>query len=355
MAAESPVVQEDAGPRPPFDGQALVSVVIPTCNRRELLSRALQSVIAQSYGNWETIVVDDGSSDGTADMIAAIGDPRIRWVINDGRRGAGYSRHHGAGLARGAYIAFLDSDDWWLPQKLWAQLEAAESLGGRRLVVICPPACDDGAGVLPVEQPILRPGQPIADYVYAGRQATVLSSCILVDGDFGRRRRFNRRLRVNQDTDYLLRLERHGGRFHCIDTPLYVLDTRRRADRISVDPGLSRESLAWYYRTSGDWSRQARRGYLLWDLALRCAGTGRRGMGLLYFFRGLSLDAGPYRVLRQFLRVLGGGDVPAGLKWLRRQLRRLQPSGVAPAEVALSEEVAAASRHSATPPGTARA
>lgn len=308
----------------PFDGRVLVSVVIPTCNRRELLARALQSVRTQSYPNWEAIVVDDASIDGTPEMIAALDDPRIRCYVNDTRRGAGYSRHHGAGLTRGAFIAYLDSDDWWLPHKLRVQLAAAERLQGPRAVVICPPACDDGNGALPVDQPILRLGQPIADYVYTGRQATVLSSCILVDGDFGRRWRFSPRLRVNQDTDYLLRLERHGARFHCIDEPLYVLDTRRRVDRMSIDPALSRDSLAWYYRVSGDWSPQARRGYLLWDLSLRCAGTGRRGMGLLYFLRGLSLEAGPYRVLRQFLRVIGGGQVPAGLRWVRRQLRRLR-------------------------------
>ena len=218
-------------PRAPYDGAVLVSVVIPTRNRCQLLSRALHSVLQQTYPHWEAIVVDDGSSDGTADMVAALADPRIRWVVNPERCGAGYSRNLGAGLSRGAFIAFLDSDDCWLPQKLWAQLDATERMGGRRQVVICPPACDDGNGVLPVDQPILRPGQPIADYVYAGRQATVLSSCILVDGDFGRRRRFDKRLRVNQDTDYLLLLERHGARFHCIDTPLFVLDTRRRSDR----------------------------------------------------------------------------------------------------------------------------
>jgi len=320
--AESTSQPARGGARLPFGGRVLVSVVIPTCNRRELLARSLQSLRAQCYPHWEAIVVDDASTDGTPEMIVALGDPRIRCHVNETRRGAGYSRHLGAGLTRGRFIAYLDSDDWWLPHKLRVQLAAAERLPGPRLVVIGPPACDDGNGALPVDQPLLRVGQPIADYVYAGRQATVLSSCLLVDGDFGRRRRFSPRLRVNQDTDYLLRLERHGAHFHCIDEPLYVLDTRRRVDRMSIDPALSRESLAWYYRVSGDWSPAARRGYLLWDLSLRCAGTGRRGLGLLYFLRGLSLAAGPYRVLRQFLRVLGGGEVPAGLRWLRRQLRQ---------------------------------
>lgn len=310
------------GERLPFDGLALVSVVIPTRGRRELLARALRSVFAQSYPRLEVLVIDDGSDDGTAEMVAALDEPRLRWLPNEQPLGAGYSRHRGAGLATGRFIAFLDSDDWWLQDKLWIQLEAAEALGADDLVIVCPPACDDGLGlgIVVVEQPLLRPGQPIADYVYAGRQATVLSSCVLVDGELGRRVRFDPTLRVNQDTDYLLQLERAGARFHCIDQPLYVLDTRRRSDRISYDPALQHASRAWYARVSGNWSRPARRGYFLWDLSVRYAGTGQRRLGLGYFIAGFSLEAGPYKVARQLLRVLAGGEVPPAIKRLRRGL-----------------------------------
>jgi glycosyltransferase involved in cell wall biosynthesis len=310
------------GPRMPYDGRALVSVVIPTRSRRDLLLRALQSVFAQSYPNLEVLVIDDGSDDGTAEMVAALDDPRLRWLPNEARLGAGYSRHRGAELTSGHFIAFLDSDDWWLQDKLWIQLEAAEAHGSDNIVIVCPPACDDGLGlgIFVVEQPLLRPDQPIADYVYAGRQATVLSSCLLVAGDLGRRVRFDPQLRVNQDTDYLLQLERSGARFHCVNQPLYVLDTRRRTDRISFDPTLQHASCEWFARVSGNWSSQARRGYFLWDLAVRYASSGRRGLGLRYFIAGFSLDAGPYKVIRQFVRVIGGGEIPPALKRLRRGL-----------------------------------
>ncbi|MDB5971333.1 MAG: hypothetical protein JWQ90_3783 [Hydrocarboniphaga sp.] len=327
----------ERGRRMPYEGAALVSVVIPTRSRRELLARALQSVFTQSYPNLEVLVIDDGSDDGTAEMLASVADPRLRSLPNEQRCGAGYSRHRGAGLSRGRYIAFLDSDDWWLQDKLWIQLEAAEALGRDDVVIVCPPACDDGLGlgIFVVEQPRLRSGQPIADYVYAGRQATVLSSCLLVAGDLGRRVRFDPALRVNQDTDYLLQLERAGARFHCVDKPLYVLDTRRRTDRISFDPALQQASCEWYVRVSGNWSPQARRGYYLWDLAVRFASSGRRWRGLRYFVAGFSFEAGPYKVLRQLVRVLGGGEIPPALKRLRRGLwpYRFKPN----AEVSASE------------------
>lgn len=310
------------GRRMPYDGAALVSVVIPTRSRRDLLARALQSVFAQSYPNLEVLVIDDLSDDGTAEMVASLADPRLRWLPNDEQRGAGHSRHRGAGLSRGRFIAFLDSDDWWLQDKLWIQLEAAEKIGSDNVVIVCPPACDDGLGlgISVVEQPVLRPGQAIADYVYAGRQATVLSSCLLVSGEIGRRVRFDADLRVNQDTDYLLQLERSGADFYCVETPLYVLDTRRRTDRISFDASLQRASCEWFARVSYNWSPQARRGYFLWDLSVRFASTGQRGRGLRYFVKGFSLEAGPYKVLRQFVRVLGGGEIPTSLKRLRRGL-----------------------------------
>jgi glycosyltransferase involved in cell wall biosynthesis len=333
------------GLRPPFDGEALVSVVIPTRNRCELLARALRSVQQQSYPHFEVLIVDDGSDDGSEPMVAALDDPRLRWVANGERSGAGYSRHRGAQLSRGRFIAFLDSDDVWLQDKLWLQLEAAEACGPDALVIIGPPACDDGIGVSTVEQPVLRPGQAIADYVYAGRQATILSSCLLLDGELGRRVRFDPALRVNQDTDYLLKLERGGARFHCIEQPLYVLDTRRRGDRISYDRSLQEASRRWYREVSAGWSRQARRGYYLWDLSVRYAGTGRRLPGLLYFVLGFSLQAGPYKVCRQLLRVLGGGEVPLLLKRLHRSLLRQReaPSRAFPApwkETAAAERTA---------------
>ena len=98
----------------------LVSVIIPTYNRAELCSAAVDSVLAQSYRHLEVIVVDDGSSDHTESLLAGR-DPRVRYVRQQ-NQGVSAARNHGFRLARGEFVALLDSDDCWLPFKLELQL-----------------------------------------------------------------------------------------------------------------------------------------------------------------------------------------------------------------------------------------
>lgn len=102
-----------------------VSVVIPTHNRRAWLRQTLRSVLRQHYDDLEAIVVDDGSSDDTEEMLAEVSDPRVRVIRHESPRGVGASRNHGAAEARGAWIAFVDDDDLWAPDKLARQVEAA--------------------------------------------------------------------------------------------------------------------------------------------------------------------------------------------------------------------------------------
>jgi glycosyltransferase involved in cell wall biosynthesis len=94
----------------------LFSVVIPTHNRINLLLRALDSVRAQTFTDFEVIVVDDGSTDGTSERLARLGK-RIQ-LITQTNRGPGSARNHGANVAKGKYVAFLDSDDLWFPWTL---------------------------------------------------------------------------------------------------------------------------------------------------------------------------------------------------------------------------------------------
>jgi glycosyltransferase involved in cell wall biosynthesis len=94
----------------------LVSVVVPTYNRAEYIAETIASILEQSYANIEIIVIDDGSTDDTRNVVRPF-EPRIRYVWQENaERGA--SRNHGLRLARGEYIAFLDSDDLWLPTKV---------------------------------------------------------------------------------------------------------------------------------------------------------------------------------------------------------------------------------------------
>lgn len=98
-----------------------VSVVIPTFNRKAFLKEAIESVLSQTYRDLEVIVVDDGSEDGTAELVTALADKRIRYVWQP-NRGPAAARNHGASMAQGELLAFLDSDDLWTPRKLEKQV-----------------------------------------------------------------------------------------------------------------------------------------------------------------------------------------------------------------------------------------
>lgn len=102
-------------PSPP-----LVSVIIPTYNRAWCLGEAVDSVLAQDFGGFELIAVDDGSTDGTAELLAAYGSEVI--VVSQQNAGVSAARNAGIAAARGELIAFLDSDDLWMPRKLSTQI-----------------------------------------------------------------------------------------------------------------------------------------------------------------------------------------------------------------------------------------
>jgi glycosyltransferase involved in cell wall biosynthesis len=108
--------------------EPLVSIIIPTYNRADKILNALLSIQQQSYRNWEAIVVDDGSKDNTCEAVAdfAAGEPRVKLVAYKQNRGAQFARNTGIRAAQGEWIAFLDSDDTWLPESLFVRIETAE-------------------------------------------------------------------------------------------------------------------------------------------------------------------------------------------------------------------------------------
>jgi hypothetical protein len=106
------------------DTPPTVSVVIPLHDKRATVRRAVDSVLAQSFADFELIVIDDGSTDGSADELRDIGDARLR-VFRTARRGPGAARNHGARLGRAPWLAFLDADDLWRPAFLEKTLGAA--------------------------------------------------------------------------------------------------------------------------------------------------------------------------------------------------------------------------------------
>lgn len=111
------------------EADMLVSVIIPTRDRAELVMRAVASVLVQTHAALDVLVVDDGSTDDTRDRLAGLDDPRLRVLSHARPRGVSAARNAGLAAARGDYLALLDSDDTWLPAKVERLLAFARANG----------------------------------------------------------------------------------------------------------------------------------------------------------------------------------------------------------------------------------
>lgn len=101
----------------------LVSIIMPAYNSSEFIAESIDSVLSQTYQQWELLIIDDCSTDNTVDIVAGFDDERIRCIRHSENMGVAVARNTGIGMARGRFLAFLDSDDLWLPQKLEKQLD----------------------------------------------------------------------------------------------------------------------------------------------------------------------------------------------------------------------------------------
>lgn len=113
---------------------ALVTVFIPVYNAEEYIRECIDSILAQTYTNFEILVVDDGSTDGSMDVVASYSDHRIRVHKNDRNRGIPYTRNRGLELAQGKYIALMDADDVAVPDRLAVCVEFLENHPEARVV-----------------------------------------------------------------------------------------------------------------------------------------------------------------------------------------------------------------------------
>jgi glycosyltransferase involved in cell wall biosynthesis len=148
-----------------------VSVVIPTRNRAALLRRALGTVLAQRFTELEIIVVDDASTDDTAAVLETVGDARVRALRHPERRGVAAARNAGIAAAAGRWVAFLDDDDLWAPNKLARQVDALVGQPGARWVV-------DGAVVVDGRLQVIGAQPPPTD----GDLAAALLAANVVPG-----------------------------------------------------------------------------------------------------------------------------------------------------------------------------
>jgi glycosyltransferase involved in cell wall biosynthesis len=115
----------------------VISIVVPTYNRATTLSRAIESVLAQTYVEWELIIVDDGSTDDTADVLAGFADSRIRVFRFSANRGVAATKNSGLDQIAGEWFTILDSDDELAPDALASMLDCAERTGANAITCDC--------------------------------------------------------------------------------------------------------------------------------------------------------------------------------------------------------------------------
>ena len=240
-----------------------VSVVIPTHNRRRLLGQTLRSVLGQRGVDFEVVVVDDGSTDGTAEAVAALGDRRVRLLRHEHPRGVATARNVGATAAHGAWVAFLDDDDLWAPDKLarqlattgredgWVYAGAVEVDGAGRLLGGTPPPPPDA----------LLAGLTRHNPMPAGSSNVMVRAGLLADTGG-----FDPTLRHLADWDLWLRLARLS-RPACVAAPLVayrihpgqatmdttgmVAEARVLQVRHGADPGAIHRWAAWSQLRAG--------------------------------------------------------------------------------------------------------
>jgi len=188
----------------------LVSVVIPTRNRPQLVERAVRSALDQNLDGIEVVVVIDGPDADTRETLNRIRDARLNVLSLLENVGGSEARNIGVRYSRGKWIAFLDDDDEWLPEKLAKQWKAAESMAGAYGFVASEflETTEDAQRVLPRRTP--APGEDFSEYMFARRgwnsgEGFLQTSTWLVSRPLITRVPFTRGLKRCQDLDWLLR------------------------------------------------------------------------------------------------------------------------------------------------------
>ncbi len=213
----------------------MISVIIPAYNRLHFTVRAVESVLAQTFSDLEVVVVDDCSKEKVL-SVELRNNPRVRVLRHEVNKGAAAARNTGVEAAKGEIVAFLDSDDYWMPEKLQRQMELYEKLPDRERVLIYSAYNYEMEGKWVVTpSSFLAEGNTLGDYLF------IDCGDIHTSVWFGSRAIFLEfpfclELKQHEDWDVLLRMEAAGVRFVACPIPLGVRAADLRSDRLSTAP-----------------------------------------------------------------------------------------------------------------------
>jgi glycosyltransferase involved in cell wall biosynthesis len=282
-----------------------ISVVVPTRNRSALLTMTLRSVLHQQDVELDVIVVDEGSTDDTAAVLSRLGDARVRILRHDVPYGVSTARNRGAAAAVGEWLAFIDDDDLWAPDKLAQQLRAATSTGRDWVYTGCVNISDDGHiiyGRPPLSSEQMMAVLPRYNAIPGGG-----SNVVVRRAAWERVGPFDTRLRNTEDWEMWIRLAKNGPPA-CVCRPL--LAYRVHAANASLDVAeivRGTKLIEQLHDTAADW------GHLHRWLAESYLRSGQRRAALSQFvraamrgqLRGVAADLGDILRRRMTRHLLG--------------------------------------------------
>ncbi len=281
----------------------MFSVVIPAYNRQNSIVAAIDSVRTQEFEHWEIIVVDDGSTDQTAERVEALADDRIR-LIRQNNRGGSAARNTGIDAAQGQFIAFLDSDDVWLPHHLSQALANLTRDASKMVCTYTAVHVDRGAGIgFTKPNRGLKAGEHISEYLMSNR-GFVQTSTLVVPLDLARMVRYDEQLPSGQDYDYAIKLVAAGANLIMLPKPGAVWNDKTGPGRISSGK-FTRARLEWLERIKPLITQRAYLSEKGWPIAKYLSEDGKWSQAFRNYFRALFFGCfNPKMAVVVFLQIL---------------------------------------------------
>jgi len=286
-----------------------VSVILPTYNRAHLIKRSIQSVLDQTFQDFEIIVVDDGSSDNTEEQVKSFNNQKIRYIRYNENKGAAFARNTGIKAAQGEYIAFQDSDDEWFPNKLRRQMEVFKNSSPAVGVVYT------GSWRIRNDKrfylPLFKGGQREGNIYKALFEDTIIGmptpAFIVKKECFGRAGLFDERLYSLIDWELWLRISKYY-EFRYIDEPLVTL----YGTQVSITTDLNSyiEARKLILKKHFKRAKKNRKMFAkcMFDIGARLCSSGKTAQGIKYFlisFRVFPFNIRPLLII--LISLFGGG------------------------------------------------
>ncbi|HLP51912.1 MAG TPA: glycosyltransferase family A protein [Chitinophagales bacterium] len=180
---------------------AFFSIIMPTYNRAALISRAIKSVLAQTYTDWELVIVDDGSTDNTKEVVLSFNDSRIKYIFQDNAERS-VARNNAMAHSTGTYICFLDSDDYYLPNRLNRLHEHITRLG-QPVAFYYTGIAYEINGQVSNRPELKNTGNNIFDFIV---QAIIGTPQVCIHRDLLKHNKFNPAFHIGEDMELWLRI-----------------------------------------------------------------------------------------------------------------------------------------------------